>query len=136
MMKNWLPLESGPALAIASVPAKNVPAVVDRINMVNEALTAAATAESSSAISVMASYNEIDGMPSHQNRWLITDLLRGEWGFTGILVSDYFGVAELQRRHFVAADLPSAGRAALRARRSRRRYRARPPCGPPLPFAA
>ena len=67
------------------------------------------------ALSVMASYNEIDGMPSHQNRWLITDLLRGEWGFTGILVSDYFGVAELQRRHFVAADLPSAGRAALEA---------------------
>jgi beta-glucosidase len=34
------------------------------------------------ALSVMASYNEIDGVPSHENRWLITDVLRGEWGFT------------------------------------------------------
>jgi beta-glucosidase len=67
------------------------------------------------ALSVMASYNEIDGMPSHQNRWLITDLLRGEWGFTGVLVSDYFGIAELQRRHRVVSDLAGAGRAALAA---------------------
>jgi beta-glucosidase len=67
------------------------------------------------AMAVMASYNEIDGMPSHQNRWLLTDLLRGEWGFPGVLVSDYFGVAELQRKHFVVPDLPTAGRVALAA---------------------
>ncbi|MBN2573276.1 MAG: glycoside hydrolase family 3 C-terminal domain-containing protein [Deltaproteobacteria bacterium] len=67
------------------------------------------------AMSVMASYNEIDGMPSHQNRWLLSDVLRGEWGFGGVLVSDYFGVAELQRRHFVVPDLPAAGRVALEA---------------------
>jgi beta-glucosidase len=45
------------------------------------------------ALSVMASYNEIDGIPSHENRWLLTDLLRGEWGFRGVVASDYFGVA-------------------------------------------
>jgi len=67
------------------------------------------------ALSVMASYNEIDGMPSHQNRWLIGDVLRGEWGFAGVLVSDYFGVAELQRRHAVVPDLATAGRVALEA---------------------
>ena len=67
------------------------------------------------ALSVMASYNEIDGVPSHENRWLLTDLLRGEWGFAGVVVSDYTGVAELQRGHHVAPDLPAAGRIALEA---------------------
>jgi beta-glucosidase len=67
------------------------------------------------AMSVMASYNEIDGVPSHANRWLLTDVLRGEWGFGGVLVSDYFGIAELQRKHRVAPDLSSAGRVALEA---------------------
>ena len=67
------------------------------------------------ALSVMASYNEIDGVPSHVNRWLLTDLLRGEWGFRGLVVSDYFGIAELERRHHVAPDLSAAGRVALEA---------------------
>jgi beta-glucosidase len=62
---------------------------------------------------VMASYNEIDGIPAHANRWLLQDVLRREWGFGGLVVSDYFGVAELERKHHVVADLPSAGRKAL-----------------------
>jgi beta-glucosidase len=65
------------------------------------------------AQSVMASYNEVDGVPSHANRWMLTDLLRGEWGFRGLVVSDYFGVAELDRKHHVVEDLPTAGRTAL-----------------------
>lgn len=65
--------------------------------------------------SVMASYNELDGVPSHANRWLLQDLLRGEWGFTGLVVSDYFGIAELERKHHVAADLRAAARKALDA---------------------
>jgi beta-glucosidase len=65
------------------------------------------------AQSVMASYNEVDGVPSHADRWMLTDLLRGEWGFRGVVVSDYFGVAELARRHHVVEDLPAAGRIAL-----------------------
>ena len=64
---------------------------------------------------VMASYNELDGMPSHANHWLLTDLLRGEYGFPGLVVSDYFGVAEFERKHHVVADLPAAGRKALEA---------------------
>jgi beta-glucosidase len=64
---------------------------------------------------VMASYNELDGLPSHANHWLLTDLLRGEYGFPGLVVSDYFGVAELERKHHVVADLPASGRQALEA---------------------
>ena len=41
--------------------------------------------------SVMASYNEIDGIPSHANHWLLNEVLRGEWGFKGGVVSDYWG---------------------------------------------
>jgi beta-glucosidase len=50
------------------------------------------------AISVMASYNEIDGIPSHANRWLLRDVLRKEWGFKGYVVSDYFAIRELHER--------------------------------------
>jgi beta-glucosidase len=50
------------------------------------------------AISVMASYNEIDGVPSHANRWLLRDVLRKEWGFRGFVVSDYFAIRELHER--------------------------------------
>jgi beta-glucosidase len=44
------------------------------------------------AMSVMASYNEIDGIPSHANRWLLRDMLRKEWGFKGFIVSDYYAI--------------------------------------------
>src|SRR5690606_39084489 len=46
------------------------------------------------AVSVMASYNEIDGVPSHANRWLLRDVLRDEWGFEGFVVSDYYAIWE------------------------------------------
>jgi beta-glucosidase len=65
--------------------------------------------------SVMASYNEIDGVPSHANRWMLTDLLRGEWGFAGVVVSDYFAIAELARKHHLFNDVTEAGRASLTA---------------------
>jgi beta-glucosidase len=45
--------------------------------------------------SIMASFNEIDGVPAHGNKWLLTDLLRGEWGFDGFVVSDYTGISEM-----------------------------------------
>ncbi len=45
--------------------------------------------------SVMASFNEIDGVPATANRWLLTDLLRKQWGFNGFVVSDYTGVNEM-----------------------------------------
>lgn len=50
------------------------------------------------ALSVMASYNEIDGVSSHANKWLLRDVLRKEWGFKGFVVSDYYAVTELNLR--------------------------------------
>lgn len=64
---------------------------------------------------VMPSYNEIDGVPSHMNRWLLGDVLRGEWGFDGAIVSDYGAVHELDTIHHVQPGLEEAARAALRA---------------------
>jgi beta-glucosidase len=64
---------------------------------------------------VMASYNEIDGIPSHSNKHLLTDILRHEWGFNGVIVSDYFGIMELIRVHHVVADKDAAARMALDA---------------------
>jgi beta-glucosidase len=60
--------------------------------------------------SVMASYNEINGIPSHVNTWLLQDLLRDEWGFDGIVISDGWGVDDLYRLHFVAAGEADAAR--------------------------
>ncbi len=65
------------------------------------------------AFSVMPSYNEVDGVPSHASRWLLEDLLRREWGFRGLIVSDYFGVEQLVNRHHVAQDKAEAARQAL-----------------------
>ncbi|MDO5980201.1 glycoside hydrolase family 3 N-terminal domain-containing protein [Flavivirga spongiicola] len=56
------------------------------------------------AMSVMASYNEVDGLPSHKNKWLLDDVLRKEWGFEGFTVSDYYAVYQLKQRHNVAID--------------------------------
>ena len=72
------------------------------------------------AISVMASYNEIDGVPSHANKWLLRDVLRKEWGFKGFVVSDYYAIWELGYRpdthgHFVAKDKKEACRLAVEA---------------------
>lgn len=66
------------------------------------------------AMSIMASFNEISGMPSTANKWLMTDLLRGEWKFPGLVVSDYTGDAELIA-HGVAADGKDAARLAILA---------------------
>ena len=72
------------------------------------------------AIAVMASYNEIDGVPSHANPWLLRDVLRREWGFQGFVVSDYYAVHELSYRpeshgHFVAKDKKEACALAVNA---------------------
>jgi beta-glucosidase len=65
--------------------------------------------------SVMASYNEIDGVPSHANKWLLGKVLRQEWGFDGLIASDYYGIPQLESLHHVAADKAEAARLALEA---------------------
>ncbi len=63
----------------------------------------------------MPSYNEIDGVPSHANVWLLDKVLRGEWGFTGAVVSDYYAIDDLMNVHHIAADRAAAARLALEA---------------------
>jgi beta-glucosidase len=72
------------------------------------------------AISVMPSYNEVDGVPSHANKWLLRDVLQKEFGFKGYYVSDYFAIWELGYRpdthgHFVAEDKKESTRLAVEA---------------------
>jgi len=79
-----------------------------------------AAIQQAGAISVMASYNEIDGVPSHASEWLLSDVLRQEWGFTGFVVSDYYAIWELGYRpdthgHFVANDRRESCALAVRA---------------------
>ena len=63
----------------------------------------------------MPSYNEVDGVPSHANKWLLKDLLRKEWGYKGMIVSDYYGVDQLYNKHFVSAGPVEAALTAFNA---------------------
>jgi beta-glucosidase len=65
--------------------------------------------------SVMASYNEINGVPDHANRWLLTDILRHEWGFRGYVTSDGGGLQDLVNKQHAAANFADAARLALAA---------------------
>jgi beta-glucosidase len=65
--------------------------------------------------SVMASYNEIDGIPAHVNSWLLDKVLRQEWGFRGYVTSDGGGLQMLVTTHHIAADNADAARQALAA---------------------
>ncbi|MEZ5219540.1 MAG: glycoside hydrolase family 3 C-terminal domain-containing protein [Ilumatobacteraceae bacterium] len=65
--------------------------------------------------SVMNAYSELDGVPCAANRWLLTDLLRDEWGFDGTVVADYFAVKQLDEYHHVVESWPQAAATALRA---------------------
>ncbi len=72
------------------------------------------------AVSIMASYNEVDGVPSHASEWLLRDVLRKEWGFTGFVVSDYYAIWELGDRpdthgHHVAKDKAESCALAVKA---------------------
>ena len=66
------------------------------------------------ALSVMASFNELDGVPAHANAHLMQDILRDEWGFQGFVVSDYTGILEMIQ-HGYAKDLAQASELAINA---------------------
>jgi beta-glucosidase len=74
-----------------------------------------AAVQEAKAGSVMASYNEIDGIPVHINHWLLDTVLRKEWGFTGYVTSDGEALQMLYATHHVAADKEEAARLALAA---------------------
>ena len=69
----------------------------------------------SGARAVMASYSDIDGVPSHADAALLTELLRERLGFTGVVVADYFGISFLETMHAIAGSPASSAALALRA---------------------
>ena len=68
---------------------------MSRVRMFNEYLPPYKAAVDAGAGSVMASFNEVDGIPATANRWLMTDVLRNQWGFKGFIVTDYTGINEM-----------------------------------------
>jgi len=65
------------------------------------------------AASLMPSYNEVDGIPSHSNQHLLDDVLRHEWAFQGLVVSDYFAVRDLNVLHHIVENNELAAKTAL-----------------------
>lgn len=59
-------------------------------------------------VSVMPSYNEIDGLPSHANTWLLTSILRKEWNYKGMVIADWRSIDQLYTKHFIAKDKKEA----------------------------
>ncbi len=72
-----------------------------------------AAVQEAGVAAVMASYNEINGIPSHSNSWLLQDILRGEWGFEGLVISDGNGIQQLCSFHHVASSIGEAARMAM-----------------------
>ncbi|MCX6319008.1 MAG: glycoside hydrolase family 3 C-terminal domain-containing protein [Bacteroidetes bacterium] len=74
-----------------------------------------AAVQEAKAMNVMATYNEIWGLPAHINKYLLTDILRKEWGFKGVVVSDYFAVRDVSTLHKVTPSYDEAGYLAFKA---------------------
>lgn len=68
---------------------------MSRMRMFNEYLPPYKAAADAGVGSVMASFNEVDGLPATGNKWLMTDVLRRQWGFNGFVVTDYTGINEM-----------------------------------------
>ncbi len=87
---------------------------MSRNRMYNEYFLPYKAAVDAGVGSVMASFNEIDGIPATANKWLLTDVLRKQWGFNGFIVSDYTGVSEMID-HGYGEDLQDVSAKALTA---------------------
>ncbi len=74
-----------------------------------------ACVQEAKAMNVMACYNEIFGLPAHINKFLLTEILRKEWGFTGLVVSDYFAINDVSRLHKITPSVDEAGLLAFKA---------------------
>ena len=66
-------------------------------------------------MNVMATYNELWGLPAHINKYLLTDILRKEWGFNGLIVSDYFAIRDVSDLHKITPSYDEAGLLAFKA---------------------
>ena len=74
-----------------------------------------ACVQDAKAMNVMACYNEVWGLPAHINKHLLTDILRKEWGFNGLIVSDYFAIRDVSTLHRITPSYDSAGLLAFKA---------------------
>jgi beta-glucosidase len=86
---------------------------MSRVRMYNEYLPPYKAAVDAGVGSVMSSFNVVDGVPATGNRWLLTDLLRRQWGFRGMVVSDYTSVNEMVNHGM--GDLQAVSALALKA---------------------
>jgi beta-glucosidase len=86
---------------------------MSRIKMYNDYFPPYKAAVDAGAGSVMASFNEIDGIPATGNKWLMTEVLRNQWGFKGFVVTDYTGIPEMTAHGM--GDLQTVSALALNA---------------------
>ncbi|MBB4035510.1 beta-glucosidase [Dysgonomonas hofstadii] len=86
---------------------------MSRIRMFNEYMYPYQAAVEAGVGSVMASFNEVDGVPATANKWLMTDVLRNQWGFNGFVVTDYTGISEMVDHGI--GDLQTVSARALKA---------------------
>ena len=86
---------------------------MSRHRMYNEYFLPYQAAVDAGVGSVMASFNEVDGVPATANKWLMTDVLRNQWGFGGFIVTDYTGINEMIDHGI--GDLQEASARALQA---------------------
>lgn len=91
------------------------PVNLGRSAFLNEILPPFREAVRAGVEAVMPTYPEIDGVPCHRNAWLLTEILRGHWGFSGLTVADYGGVDKLYHAQHTAADAREASLQALQA---------------------
>jgi beta-glucosidase len=68
---------------------------MSKVKMYNEYLPPYKAAVDAGVGSIMTSFNTIDGIPATANKWLLTDLLRKQWGFKGLVVTDYTSISEM-----------------------------------------
>lgn len=83
---------------------------MSRLRMYNEYLAPYKAAVEAGVGSVMSSFNVVDGIPATANRWLLTDLLRKEWGFGGFVVTDYGSISEMTQ-HGLGSGMTTAAMA-------------------------
>lgn len=88
---------------------------MSRVRMFNQYLAPYQAAVDAGAMSVMTSFNVVDGIPASANRWLLTDLLRKQWGFNGFIVTDYATITEMQTSGHSISDIKTASALSLRA---------------------
>ena len=69
---------------------------MSRLSMYNNYLAPYKAAVEAGVGSVMSAFNLVDGIPATANKWLLTDLLRNEWGFGGMVVTDYYSIGEMK----------------------------------------